>query len=470
MRTTGAAVVLALSLALFASGAGAHSGPHRPEPLAVVALVDTGINPYHEQFRDRSPQALRHPSTYIPGYPADAQALELTLDAPTYQQAVAADAHIWATPGGVFDRRLYWIPGTRIVGVYRAGNGGRSCPLVQVPPVEAGGTCFDRPVLDDAGHGTMTATRAASRDGSLAPRARIVAIEGLGDHGVRWATAQPWIDVQSHSWLSLVPPPGSAETGAAFRDAARRQLVFAASGNGLAYGQGVAPTPTQLLSTAAPDVVLVGAHDNGRVTAWSGAPAHVVADGYGGPASDHLHLDAFGPDPGSCCTSAAAPYAAGAAAAIVVEARRLTGDTGTGLRDDAIVVGDPQPAGPLDDGRLTLDELRRLVLHTAEARPATGVHDGLLHWAGEPRPPEVVPYGPGANPFCQGCWTSPVPWTTVAPDVPAYASIGYGALNERTVALAAAVLAGEAALPERPDEDTFFAADRTARGPLFGEL
>src|SRR6266576_3048684 len=79
----------------------------------VVALFDTGINPYHHTFRDTSPRAYRDPSTYLPGYPKDAEALNLSLDEPDYAKAVKKDCEVWKAlkPG-----KLYWIPGTKIVG------------------------------------------------------------------------------------------------------------------------------------------------------------------------------------------------------------------------------------------------------------------------------------------------------------------------------------------------------------------
>src|SRR5687767_7410171 len=49
--------------------------PAAPTTHAVVALIDTGINPYNAAFRDRSPLAQRHPSTYIPNYPTNARTL-----------------------------------------------------------------------------------------------------------------------------------------------------------------------------------------------------------------------------------------------------------------------------------------------------------------------------------------------------------------------------------------------------------
>jgi hypothetical protein len=58
-------------------------------PITVVGIADTGINPYHLEFSAETypdPAVLeltdnftRHPSEYIPGYPADSQAIPITL-------------------------------------------------------------------------------------------------------------------------------------------------------------------------------------------------------------------------------------------------------------------------------------------------------------------------------------------------------------------------------------------------------
>src|SRR5687768_15882972 len=65
-----------------------------PQPQAVVALIDTGINPYSPAFRDDSKLAFKHPSKYIPGYPKEAEALRLSLDLP-YDDALKEDADVW---------------------------------------------------------------------------------------------------------------------------------------------------------------------------------------------------------------------------------------------------------------------------------------------------------------------------------------------------------------------------------------
>lgn len=502
MRTVQLATVIAIALMVPAwplpMATAAHdAGPlvHAPRPIVVIAHIDSGANVYHEAFRDSSDLAFQHPCTYIAGYPCGAQALNLSLAAPTFDEAFAADVDLWESvkTSSIVDQRLYWIPGTKVIGAIRFGSGGTNAPVVPVPPASI--LNFVRPewpILDEHGHGTMTATRMAGNAGSLCDSfdCRVVIIEGLGGVSTRWAAEQGWIDVQTNSWLSLIPPPVSQNDGSedpygttqAFKFAQDKMLTYAASGNGAGYINGFVPTPTELLSTAAPGVLLVGAHDNGYADLWSGAPAHLVADGYGGKHAPNNTLTGYVETPVACCSSASSPYAAGGGARVVLEARRLLDDTGTGLRNvsglKAIAVNTSRAGlfgGPLGDGILTLDEAKALVKHTAEARPATGINDGLLHWAAtgdlsSPSASYIPLYGPGANPYCQGCWASPVKWTDVAPAVAAYGSIGYGAVNERSVALAASVLAGTAPEPARAAEDLFFAVESLVREPLFTEI
>ncbi|MDQ3914414.1 MAG: S8/S53 family peptidase [Actinomycetota bacterium] len=458
-----------VAAAAVAPSAGAAPPKRAPRPEAVVALIDTGINPYSPAFRDTSPLARRHPSTYLPGYPKDAIALRLTLGAP-YEEAFERDEAVWKS---IQSGKLYWIPGTRIVGAVSMGAGGTSCPSpVQVPPVGAflQGQCAEHKILDDHGHGSMTASRAAGAPSSLAPGARIVAIEGLGARSVEWAADQGWIDVQSNSWLSLVPPPAPSGVTEAFSRAATKMLTLAASGNGTAYLAGVAPTPTYLLSTAPPGVVLVGGHDNGKTTLWSGSPPHVVADAYAGMTAIARSLEEMRPDPIACCTSAASPYAAGGALAVIAEARRLLGSGFTGVRDGVVACGRAGTVakGPLDDGVFTLEELKDLFLHTAEALPSEGRDDGDVHWAGDPRAPDHTEFGPGANPFCVGCTTTPVPWKALPAAADAYSMVGYGGINEHSVEAAIAVLRGEEDLPERPLADAQYEADQELRAVFFG--
>lgn len=506
MRHLAAFVALLACLPAIPAPAYAEA-PATTEPVVVIAHIDQGINPYHRAFRDEGPLAYVHPSEYLDGYPADTPALWLSLNETSWEAAFAKDnATVWdplfrqwanttvdpatgKSPRDLLRGQMFWIPGTRIVAAVRFGTGGVYCPAPaeHPPPMLLVYTrCRDNVILDDYGHGTMTATRMAGKDVSLCPRCRIVTIEGLGGASVRWAADRGWIDVQTNSWLSLVPPPanqldvpgvtGVDATTEAFAHAQSRMLTYAASGNGAGYIGGVAPTPTYVLSTAAPGVILAGAHDNGHVSTWSGAPAHVVADGYAGLTARRNSLDAVEPSVFACCTSAAAPYAAGGGAGLLYAARALAGDTGTGLRGGCLVVGTAVAGGPLADGCLSIDDARTLVRHSAEARPAEGAHDGAKHWLARvgdgdldfASDPAVARFGAGANPYCGNCWNLPVQWSSVPDDAPAYASIGYGAVNERALAAAVAALGG-APLPDRSDVDAFFALDAALRAPFFAD-
>ncbi|MGH2668684.1 MAG: hypothetical protein ACRDH5_06115, partial [bacterium] len=147
--------------------------PLPPPPMVVVAHIDTGVNPYHVIFRDTSPLALQHPSTYIPGYPQDAKPLNLTFTMASFDAAVDADEAVWdATQAN----QLYYVPGTRIVGMIRPCTPdttpvlGGGCEDVRLRPDPGNDGLFDG---RHYGHGTMTASRSVGPD-SLAPTARFV--------------------------------------------------------------------------------------------------------------------------------------------------------------------------------------------------------------------------------------------------------------------------------------------------------
>ena len=63
----------------------------------VIAVVDTGINPYHVAYR-RSEYTV-HPSNYIEGFPKDAPALGLSFGAADYVTARTADDASRLGPG-----------------------------------------------------------------------------------------------------------------------------------------------------------------------------------------------------------------------------------------------------------------------------------------------------------------------------------------------------------------------------------
>lgn len=424
-----------------------------PRPRVVVADVDTGINPYHVEFRDDSPEAWAHPSTYLAGYPADVPALNLTFDAPDYASAVLADCAVWQAvePG-----KLYWIPGTRIVGAitFDLFEGEEPCEEDALPGR----------ILDRQGHGTMTASRVAGGTYSLCPECKLVFVQGFHSASMLWAAQQPYVDLQTNSWGALptdyVGGPLESNDRADVLSAAAAHPVFVAGGNGLLGFFGVTGHPAYFDDVAGPDgIIMVGGHDGGRFTPWTMTMPHVVADANMHPAAHHDSIDG-GDETTGGGTSGATPFAAGTFARILLEARTFVGDVGTGVRDGSLVVapdGATLPAeGPLADGALDLAEAKVLFFHTAKARP---VRDGERD-------------GPGCEPTGgAGCLlypTVPVEWGTIPEEIPMYYFVGYGQVGEITLPDALAAVRGEAPIPERPAEDAFYGFDTTLRQGVDG--
>jgi subtilisin family serine protease len=419
----GEAEAVACSLAAF-----------RSKPFVVIAFVDSGINPYHDDFR--APEFVHHPATFLEGYPADATPLTLSLDlADTdgYDAAVEADDEAWL---GVERGQLRWIPGTRIVGGISIANGG----------TVAGRS--ERMIRDDQGHGTGVASVAAGRWYGSNPDALIVMVEGLGDAALTWATAQPWIDIVSNSWGPGLPGRVSTGSVAGTRAAvARGQTVLFSAGNGMynTNSSDVWPAavpvedpckckiPPPNVSTTShyggPSWVMsVGAASpvNGQAHWWHGVPVDVMSFG-----SKWAAAAAFGVrrddnrDFGG--TSCATPITAGVLSAVIQRARAEFGDTVSGQRADrpgvvaeAAPGADLPPAGPLSDGTFTQADARLLVERAAE--PVAADPDRLT-------------------------WDYAVVPTTTA----SWVHQGYGLVDRDARVRSLAYLLGEVEVPERAE-------------------
>ncbi|HEY7873581.1 MAG TPA: S8 family serine peptidase [Actinomycetota bacterium] len=469
LALTGIVGLLVGASSLPAVAAPADDWPVQPEVRdanAVVAVVDTGINPYHETFRDDSPQAKRPPWTYIEGYPKNATRLDLTLDAKDYWTAVKADCkRVWSKikPG-----KLYWVPGTKIVGAITfAPQTAIDCKSEEP---SAGGR-----ILDNGGHGTMTASRATSSQYGACQHCDVVAVQfsasiPLGSpsdstveavNSIEWAAkSSAWIDLQSNSWGPFVPgwdPTGQAglltsnpELVRAVQKVSEKHLAFWASGNGAAFRGGVAGHPTLLSPHLAPDAIIVGGNDSGYFTAWSGFPPHIVSDACNSWAARYTDMAESADTVGSG-TSSATPFAAGGAARILLEARSILGDDSTGVAGKVVASGPKHLVheGPLVDGKLTLEEWKRLTFVTATPRPQGHFEDGTPCDA-------ASPYGP-----------MPVAWNDIPDGYPEYLHIGYGAVDADSFELAAKVMRGKAPVPDRTATDEYFTQDRAAREALY---
>ena len=456
-----------LSLSLLGSGAARAQEPPAPTPKVVVAYHDTGINPYHEVFRTDDPYAFQHPSTYIPGYPADAIALPITLPGPgdetDWATVVKDDCVLWKSvkPG-----QLYWFPGTKIVGAISfSASMDAACNSLPNSGAE---------ILDYNGHGTMVASRGtgAGYGACRESDCRIVAVQSpMAVPLVNPASSMPptvagidfitnnasWIDVQSNSWGPIVPgwePTGQAglltanpELVRAVERASSTHPAFWASGNGIAFRGGVLGHPTLLTPHLGPSAIIVGGHDSGYVNTWPGFPPHVVSDSCSAWAATNRSIRESRENVAGG-TSGATPYAAGGAAAILLEARRMLGDLDTGVDSPVATMAQglagPVASGPLADGALHRDELRSVLFKTATPRPARQFEDGPPCGTGQ--------FGP-----------TPIKWTDVPAGYPEFLHIGYGAVDTPSLTLASQVLHGTAPMPTRTNTDLYFGEDYRAR-------
>jgi hypothetical protein len=272
----------------------------RAAPTVIVALADSGINPYHQAFY--RPQNTAHPCTWVRGFSdCSIPALPLTIGTKkSYAEAVAADRAVWewAEVG-----QWYWIPKTNIIGAV--------CSVEQKDGPGETPQC----ILDSNGHGTATASSVLSE----APDALLLMNDS--NAGALEMARPPVIpDVQSHSWGAATPLPlhATAPLPNEYVDicpAARRQpetLFFIAAGN-------EAPFPTVVdCERTMHDVNVVGGAYPGHwnTGSWS---VYDFASWYCRPAADGTSTTTTSQ---KCGTSMAAPTAAGAAAAALLKVRR----------------------------------------------------------------------------------------------------------------------------------------------------
>lgn len=356
------------------------------------------------------------------------------------------DAPVWSQ---VQERKLYWIPGTNIIGAYSVGD------AAGTPP----GGLPSRPIIDDDGHGTGTTSVAggaglSSRGAPFGanPDALIVILEGLGDEAVKWASEQPWIDFISGSYGDPLSVPCNDsvddqglwcgreyEYTAPFvlRDA--RTACFSA-GNGLTRTGVAGDRYSSLRPTSGPSwVVTVGAVSprNEQDYSWHSVPVDISSYGLHWPAADPFSVNGEQDFGG---TSNATPVTCGVFSRALLALRNELGDTAEGLHvgpDGTFVAAAGRlRAGFVKDGVLTRQELQDAVYKTAQ-------HEEFNL--------QTFTY----DPF-------------VVPDSPVYyTQEGYGVANVASAQRAIAVLLGKAPMPNRSEVDSWIATEDEVRDVVY---
>ncbi|MEA3165766.1 MAG: hypothetical protein QOJ26_632, partial [Thermoplasmata archaeon] len=439
-------------------------GDSNGDGFVVIAVPDTGINPYHRDFwEDTYPRNTdsdpandvdfrAYPGTYLDGFPAAVPSLDLTIDGGFH---LGADTAKFSTvPTG----SLRWIPGTKIIGAYDAGDA-----------TTANGAADTLPLFDDegtglfaGGHGTASSSVAAGNLFGSCKECLLVAVESFG--GDEWAYSQDWIDIVTVSGGPVANiPDGSVgifpDTGRFFAPEGQQEAVergvslLYAGGNGN-DGNFLTPGQTYLSTGVGPGWnVRVGAvnnepfpfQDGSYSIVQSNKPVDISSYGAGTiPAA--CNTDSTG-DCGHSGTSSATPITAGHLGDLILHARRMLGDNGrTGaFRDTAInagvvASGTPVAGNPyLEDGKFTRAEAWYILKQAASPLAPSPVDFN-----------HIVTVGVGATPVD-------------------YAYAGYGVVDDDAEARAIAMLDdGTALLRDTADADTFFALDQEVRGALWG--
>lgn len=373
-----AAAALTLAGTLTVAPAGAVTADRAGDDVTVIAVIDSGVTPYHWDFlaskmpASARPPLERPPHEWLRGFPsprsfAGYEGLDLTLEEkdPNANPEVlfAADWSEWAkvktsTPEAV---NYHWIPGTKVIGAVDFGNDGIY-----------GNT---------SSHGTGASSVAVGNIHGSCPECLLVFIDTGGfslpetEHALEWAESQPWIDAVSnsygHSTVFTDNIYDGSDTEAQRRATERGQTVFFAAHNGHDRSFFV-PNNTLLSSQPGPDwIVTVGAVDPVNHASYSGhgKPADISGVGLSYPAAYGSSTVGGSGDFGG--TSNATPVVTGIYGRALYDARRALAGPSRVQQNGVVAVGKPVRCGAarakceLRDGRLTGAELRTRLFHGA---------------------------------------------------------------------------------------------------------
>ncbi len=299
-------------------------------PRVVVAVIDTGINVYHDTFQRPGGLPDDVVSSFVDtatGEPPQRIGISHTGD---FDERLEADEPTW---NNLTTGQLYYFEGTNVLGI--SFDDGGTYPVLDVP---------------DGSHGSATSGAVLAAN----PQAIIVMVESFGPDAEAWAAQQPWIDVVSMSY----GPPGSVPFSGRVFGLTTSEATRMMWGNGQIPVGAADNTPSLAPNdeTAGPPwVVGVGGdHEEEKCREHvSGTFPDVTSDFTQTlPDADHTS-----DNHSTSGTSFSTPRTAGTFSQIILEVRRALDHTG-GLVDGALAVGP-------DGQQVTNADVRAAVNRTA---------------------------------------------------------------------------------------------------------
>ncbi|MDT7572571.1 MAG: serine protease [Actinomycetota bacterium] len=411
MRLLRPVLALSTAAALLSPAAVLHASAKSVSPAigdaTVVAVIDSGFSPYHQDFLASKMPAeagnlplKQSPDTWLPGFPkastfASYAPLSLTLDGTdgaNMDKLHSADKDAWASvkESGSKGINYRWIPGTKVIGALTFGVEDSDRP-VDKNAFGGEGTIYGS---GGAEHGMGTSSVAVGNIHGACPQCLLVFIQytdqSSAERALTWAAKQPWIDAISNSY--------GFSAGVAVRDriyngtdiatekaaSERGQSIFFSAGNGLENAFTV-PNSTLLSSQEGPDwVVTVGATDpNGKDYTGTGKPADVAGIGVEYP-SAYGSTTVNNGDKFSG-TSNATPQVAGTYAQALWQLRKALPGASRTQAGGVIARGARVACSrcELADGLLTATELRQRLFLAAQPTEG-GYTDGAASLAKSP--------------------------------------------------------------------------------------
>ena len=377
------------------------------DDVVVIAVVDSGINPYHwdylaskmPQHKDGNAQndlpLSDDPATWLPGHPganafASYTKLELQLEeedssassSELHDDDIAQWSKIQYSEGTLNDQvHMYWFPGTKIVGHVAFPGALVGDPATSAVIGQSSGN-IDTWAYDS--HGIGTSTVAVGNIHGSCPECVLVYVHGTSEEANQWVAKQDWIDLQSNSWgLSLTGAArdriyAGSDTELQRRATERGQPHFFSAGNGLENAF-VTPNPTLFSSQEGPDwIVTVGAIETDGSSPGHGRPSDISSIGGGYPSGNgsegtdgSIIDDSVTATSGFGGTSNATPVVAGMYGEALHKLRRALPGASRVQSGGVIATGDASCGSANDqcalaDGVLTVHELLEALYRGAE--------------------------------------------------------------------------------------------------------